>query len=152
MFFQKGGSMLTFARTGLLIASLVFLSACASLNTTKAPDADLSKINTIYVQKLTGEEADIDKLLVSRLNEMGYQATTGKEETPPAQVDAIVTYVDRWMWDLTMYMIRLTVQIRDGSSRAILASAESYRPSLQRKSPEFMVKEVLEKIFQNEQQ
>jgi len=62
-------------------------------------------------------------------------------------VDAIVTYVDRWMWDLTMYMIRLNIQVRDGKSRAILASAESYRPSLERRSTEDMVAETLDAIF-----
>ena len=42
---------------------------------------------------------------------------------------------------------RLSVQIRDGSSGAILASGESMRPSLQRKSPAGMVEEVLTEIW-----
>lgn len=130
-----------------LLAMVALLAACASMKTTKAPDADLSKIKTIYVQKLQGEEADIDKLIVKRLTTMGYLATTGTADAPPQPVDAVITYVDRWMWDITMYMIRLTVQVRDGPSGAILASSESYRPSLERKSPEAMVEEVLNELF-----
>ena len=63
------------------------------------------------------------------------------------EVDGVVTYQDRWMWDITMYMIRLNVQVRDGKSGAILANAEAMRPSLQRKSPEGMVEEVLGALF-----
>jgi hypothetical protein len=44
-------------------------------------------------------------------------------------------------------MIRLNIQVRDGKTRAILASSESYRPSLQRRSKENMVAETLDAIF-----
>jgi hypothetical protein len=62
-------------------------------------------------------------------------------------VDAVVTYQDRWMWDITMYMIKLDIQVHDGKSGAILANGEAMRPSLQRKSPEGMVEEVVGVIF-----
>jgi hypothetical protein len=123
------------------------LAGCANMTTTRSPEADLTKIKTIYVQKLQGEEADIDKLIVARLTAMGYQASSGLPEKPSQPTDATMTYVDNWMWDITMYMIRLTVHLRDGSSGAIIASTESYRPSLQRKSPEAMVEEVLNDLF-----
>ena len=32
--------------------------------------------------------------------------TTG--DKAPARVDALVTYADKWMWDITMYMLELT--------------------------------------------
>lgn len=126
---------------------LLLLAGCANMTTTRSPEADLTKIKTIYVQKLQGEEANIDKLLVERLTAMGYQASSGLPEKPAQPTDATMTYVDNWMWDITMYMIRLTVHLRDGSSGAIIATTESYRPSLQRKSPEAMVEEVLNDLF-----
>jgi hypothetical protein len=39
---------------GLVFLALS-LAACASLQATKAPSADLSKIKTVYVQKLEGD-------------------------------------------------------------------------------------------------
>ena len=123
------------------------LTACASLQATKAPSADLSKIKTIYVQKLEGDGYDVYQVITAQLNARGYKATTGANPEPPEPVDAIVTYVDRWMWDLTMYMIRLDIQVRDGKTRAILANAESFRPSLERRSKEEMVAETLDAIF-----
>jgi len=69
------------------------------------------------------------------------------ERQPAERVDAVVTYQDRWMWDITMYMLKLDVQVHDGNSGAVIASAQAVRPSLQRKSPEGMVQEVLGEIF-----
>jgi hypothetical protein len=131
----------------LILSVAALIVGCANLNSSRAPGADLSKIKTIYVQKLAGEDWGADKLIVTALETRGYQASSGISATPPTPVDATLTYEDKWMWDMTMYMIRLTIQIRDPSSGAIIASAESYRPSLERKSPEFMVNEVLDAIF-----
>jgi hypothetical protein len=139
--------MKTMARfVGLAFLALT-LAACASVQATKAPTADLSKIKTIYVQKLEGDGYNVYQVITAQLNARGFKAATGASADPPEPVDAIVTYVDRWMWDLTMYMIRLNIQVRDGKTRTILANAESYRPSLERRSTEEMVAETLDAIF-----
>lgn len=123
------------------------LCACATVNSAKAPDADLKHLKTFYVARLPADERGIEKLISARLVAMGYQSTFGDAPVPPAPVDAVVTYQDRWMWDITMYMIKLDIQIHDGKSGAILANGEAMRPSLQRKSPEGMVEEVVGVIF-----
>ena len=123
------------------------LSACATLESTKAPDANLKALKSFYVVQETGDDHGIDKLIATRLTGMGYSATCGEAPQPASRVDAIVTYQDRWMWDITMYMIKIDVQLHDGESGAVVAKAQSMRPSLQRKSPESMVQEVLGEIF-----
>ena len=133
-------------RIGMLCATLL-LTACATNKSARAPDANLHNLKTFYVARLPADERGIEKLISSRLSTMGYQCTSGDAQTPPAPVDAIVTYQDRWMWDITMYMIKLDIQIHDGATGAILANGEVMRPSLQRKSPEGMVEETLGVIF-----
>src|SRR5579862_9894070 len=118
---------------------LVLLSACATNNAVKAPDANLTRLKTMYVVRVPEDERGIEKLIAARLNAMGYQSTSGDAPQPATPVDGIVTYQDRWMWDITMYMLKLDIQIHDGASGAILAKGEVLRPSLQRKSPEGMV-------------
>jgi len=125
----------------------VSLAACATLQATKAPSADLSTIKTVYVQKLEGDGNNVYQVITARLMAIGFKATTGASADPPEPVDAIVTYVDRWTWDITPYMVRLNIQVRDCKTRAILASGESYRPSLQRRSVHEMVAETLDAIF-----
>lgn len=125
----------------------VSLAACASVQATKAPSADLSMIKTVYVQKLEGDRYNVYQVITARLMATGFNATTGASADPPEPVGAIVTYVDRWTWDITPYMVRLSIQVRDFKTRAILASGESYRPSLQRRSVQEMVAETLDAIF-----
>ncbi|WP_346287730.1 hypothetical protein [Zoogloea sp.] len=69
---------------------------------------------------------------------------------PPPGVDGIVTYVEKWMWDITMYMLELTVVIRDPQSDFPLATGNSYHTSLTRKSPREMVDEVIGNIYKGQ--
>ena len=131
-------------RLWLIVAAMAFVAGCATQNVSHAPGADVGTIKTFYVQKLAADQRGIDQLFVKQLSAWGYTATAGVEEKPAVPVDAILTYQDRWMWDITMYMLRLNVQIRDGQTGAITANAESYRPSLERIDPPEMVKEVLQ--------
>lgn len=108
------------------------------------PGADLSPLKTVYVEKLTADERGIDQLIASQLTRMGFAVTNS---VTASQVDAIVTYQDRWMWDITMFMVQLSIQVRDGQTKMVLANGQSWRPSLERKSPEEMVEEVLTAIF-----
>ena len=140
------GHMRRLAQLAVLLATTV-LGGCATTNSARAPDADLHKLKTFYVVRVPEDERGIEKLIAQRLVTLGYQCTSGDASTPATAVDAIVTYQDRWMWDITMYMIKLSIQIHDGATGAILASGEVMRPSLQRKSPQGMVEETLGVIF-----
>jgi hypothetical protein len=133
-------------RIGMLLPILI-LAACATSNASRAPDANLGKLKTFYVVHHPEDGNGIEKLIAARLVTMGYQSTSGDAPKPAEPVDAVVTYQDRWMWDITMYMIKLDIQIHDGTSDAILAKGQVMRPSLERKSPEGMVEETLGVIF-----
>jgi hypothetical protein len=123
------------------------LSACATLESAKAPDANIKALKSFYVVQEAGDDHAIDKLIAGRLTGLGFNASYGEAPQPASRVDAIVTYQDRWMWDITMYMLKLDVQLHDGESGAVIAKAQSMRPSLQRKSPDAMVQEVLGEIL-----
>ena len=62
-------------------------------------------------------------------------------------VDVIVTYADRWMWDITMYMIEINIELHDPETNYVFASGKSYRTSLVRKEPDEMVDEVFRDMF-----
>jgi hypothetical protein len=130
------------------VAMLFLTEGCSTvLQATKVPGVDLSRLKTFYVQRLPADERGIEQLIAKELTKTGYVSSFGSEETPSSLVDAIVTYQDKWMWDITMYMLQLSIQIRDGKDRTVLATGQSLRPSLVRKSPEGMVEEVLGEIF-----
>ena len=80
---------------------------------------------------------------------MGFQADSGPGSEIPNDVDAIVTYEDRWFWDLSNYMLQLNIEIRNPKTNYPLAIGESIRTSMARKNPDEMAREVLESIFQS---
>lgn len=131
----------------LLLGLLASTSGCANHATASiTPGADLSKIKSFYL--IPGAEDKDNYLLIkSNLEKRGYAVTTGPEMLPPYKADAVVTYVDKWMWDITMYMLELTITFRDPTNNSPLAVGNSLHSSLTRKSAEEMVDEVLTNIF-----
>ena len=61
--------------------------------------------------------------------------------------DVAVTYADKWVWDITMYMVELSINLRDPKTGFPLATGNSFHTSMSRKSPDEMVDEVLHNIF-----
>lgn len=137
--------------TVCLIATLWFMSGCAINRATASltPGSDLSHVKSFYVVTQPADKNGIDKLIQDQLLKMGYSAATGPEKPGAYQADALVTYQDKWMWDITMYMIELTITLRNPANDFPLATGHSLHTSLTRKSPEEMVEEVLTNIFKS---
>jgi hypothetical protein len=133
----------------VLFAIVALLSGCATaqLHSDIATGTDLQTLKKIYVVRLPKDERGVEKLIAEHLNALGKEATSGEKADAPASVDAIVTYQDKWMWDITMYMIELNVQVRNPKTEISLANGHSLRTSLVRKSPREMVTEVLNDLF-----
>ncbi len=128
---------------------LVLASGCVNTELTADvdPSSDLVGLNTFYVAKFGEDDRGIEAVIAAELNAMGKTATSGVDPKPPFPVDAVVTYQDKWMWDITMYMLELNIDLRDPETNYKFATGRSYRTSLARKSPEEMAAEVLGKIF-----
>jgi hypothetical protein len=122
-------------------------SGCAVNRATGSvdPSTNLSALKTMYVKKIPEEKGGTNELIAEELRTKGVTVTTG--EAAPGNVDAVVTYVDKWMWDMTMYMLELTIVIRDPKTDFPLATGNSYHTSLTRLSPKEMVNEVITNIY-----
>jgi hypothetical protein len=134
-----------------VICALLVVQGCSvnRATATLAPGADMTRIRDVYVVKEAGDDHNIDELMKTQLVKMGYTATNGPELPLPYKTDAVLTYVDKWMWDITMYMLELTIHVRDPETNTSLAVGNSFHTSLSRKPPEAMVEEVLNNIFKN---
>jgi hypothetical protein len=139
------------ATTLFLLTAIFLLSSGCAVNRATAtvdPKTDLSKIKTLSVIPYEPAASEIALLIERKLKSMGYQVTTG--QNTQTEVDAIVTFKDKWMWDITTYMIELTIVIREPKTEYPLATGNSFHTSLTRKSPAEMVEEVLNNIFRRE--
>lgn len=132
-----------------LVATLT--SGCAVNRATANvdPSANLSALKTMYVKRVPADEST-HTLIADKLRSKGVTVTSGTE-APPAGVDAVVTYIDKWMWDITMYMLELTIVIREPKTDFPLATGNSYHTSMTRLSPKEMVNEVVENIYKGAQ-
>ena len=136
-------------RLGIILGLVTSLTAgCAVNRATGSVDAsaNLPALKTMYVKKYPDDNADVNVLIADKLRSKGATVTTGTE-APPSGVDAVVTYVDKWMWDITMYMLELTVTIRDPKTDFPLATGNSFHTSLTRLSPKEMANEVVDNIY-----
>lgn len=126
---------------------LVLLQGCAVNRATATvdPSANLKALKRVHVVQLAEDGYNVNQTIADKLNTMGIQATTSKEKR--TDVDAIVTYWDKWMWDITMYLLELTIVFRDPATDFPLATGNSFHTSLTRLSQKEMVDEVLGNIF-----
>ncbi|MBV8635593.1 MAG: hypothetical protein JO002_13960 [Burkholderiaceae bacterium] len=132
----------------LLMATAAILnSGCAVNRATATADPSLKwdGVKSVHVVKAPEEDGSIQKLIVEKFRSKGFTVTMDPEADPGA--DARVTYKDRWMWDITMYLLELTVVVRDPKSDFPLATGNSLHTSLTRKSPQEMVDEVVNNIL-----
>lgn len=132
-----------------LICAMSVMTGCAvnRASASLTPGTDLSKVKTAYVVKFDKDVHGINDIIAKKLASKGYEVSTGPELPPPYKTDVAVTYTDKWMWDITMYMLELTVNFRDPKSNFPVATGNSLHTSLTRKSPEEMVDEVLNNIL-----
>lgn len=133
----------------VVVAAVVLLSntGCAVNRATATADPSLrwDDFKSLHVKQLEGEDGSVRKLIVEKFRAAGFAVTTDPD--PAGKPDALVTYHDRWMWDLTMYLLELTITLHDPRTDVAVASGNSFHTSLTRKSPKEMVDEVVDNIL-----
>ncbi len=130
----------------LVIFSMIGCSK-AIIKSDSDPSINLAGLKTFYVRKQPLDKRGLEKIIANKLNEFGFQATSGTDSAPPGPVDAVVAYKDRWMWDITMYMLEINIEFRNPESEFVFANGKSYRTSIVREPPEVMIDEVLRDMF-----
>ena len=140
--------MRSIIKLGLLLGLVATLTTGCAVNRATGsvdPSANLSSLKTMYVKQVENDDNTYN-LIAEKLRSKGLTVTTGTG-APTSNVDAVVTYIDKWMWDITMYMLELTITIRDPKTDFPLATGNSYHTSLTRLSPKEMVNEVVDNIY-----
>lgn len=142
--------MIKFSRLCITLGFVTYLTTgCVNQATGSVdPSTNLLTLKTMYVKKLADDNTDTNVFIADKLRSKGVTVTTGAE-VPPSGVDAVVTYIEKWMWDITMYMHQLTVTIRDPKTDFPMASGNSIHGSLTRLSPKEMSNEVVDNIYKD---
>ena len=134
-------------KLSFLLATLgiLLLAGCSSLDTHQA--ADYSHYRRIYVEHRLTDNHRIDELITAELKSRGYDASSGPLTMMPDNTEAILTYADRWQWDFKSYLIDLDVELRANFTDKPLAHGHYHQASAATKSPESVVRTILEPLF-----
>lgn len=134
-----------------LVALAWTQNACVhSSDRVLAPDCGAAKIDrmrSLHVQRHALDDHQLAEDIAAQLRRMGKTATVGGVNSSAGRADGVITYTDKWMWDITMYLLSLDIQLREPGSGAVLATAKTTRTSLVRKSQAEMVGETLDTMF-----
>ena len=112
-------------------------------------DLEIKKIENAIVCKVLLEDFTLTNFqnIKSELEKKGYKVDTGTINNIPNYTDALVTYVDKWMWDFGTYMYELTIFIKNPKTEYPIASGHSLHGSLTRLTPKEMVKEAVSNML-----
>lgn len=107
---------------------LALLAGCSTTQEiTVDAQASAKPIHSIAQVARDGNSVQMDGLLQAAL--IKEQLAVKGTPLPPgiqtaADVDALVSYVDVWRWDLVMYLRQLTIQLHDAASEQLLAQGQ----------------------------
>jgi hypothetical protein len=74
-------------------------------------------------------------------------ASVGISDDMPQGTTILVTYDDRWSWDITMFLIEMTITLRDPVTREAFAIGTSYHTSMSRLNPVEMADEIISNLI-----
>lgn len=132
----------------VVLLVLVFgVLGCTSVQTHRAPNANLGRYHRFFVEHRLSDDHKIDEAIVAELKALGFEASAGPRTMMPQSAEAVVTYVDEWAWDFKSYVIRLVIQINDARSDQLVANGVYEQPSMITKTPPDVVRAVLKSIF-----
>lgn len=132
----------------VLVLPLLLASCVTSLKSERAPGASsIVGKKLFYVERHPEEKWGFHQTIADEMSMMGYKAAAGEPHQAPAGTDAIVTYDDKWYWDLSPYMYQLDLRILDPKDRSLLVKTVNLRTSLARRNPKQMAQEALRETF-----
>jgi hypothetical protein len=115
------------ALLGLVV--LLAASGCASPSSLAGfhlPSEARQKGIVFSVKHQPKDERRLDKAIAAVLQSRGIDAVTD----PEVPADYVVSYVDRWYWDMRMYLVDLRIDVREPENDVLVATGRSYQTSL----------------------
>lgn len=78
-----------------------------------------------FVEPQPKDTRHLDTVVEESLRAHGVTITRDR-----TQADFIVTYEDRWMWDMRMYLRDFSIEVRDAKTEQVVGSGKSHQDSL----------------------
>ncbi len=137
---------------GIIVAAVSALVAGCSASVTGfvVPGERLEPGGAYYIVFTERDDHGLHELLRKELSYYRPDTSSGFADRMPAETDYLVEYDAQWQWDITWYLLVLSVRIYDPATRLMIATASSTRTSGARTAPDKMVAEALAELFSDE--
>jgi hypothetical protein len=113
-------------RLVLAFVALFFVSCSyASLTGFQLPEEDQAG-KRFYVIHQPNDNRRIDHILAQALLTRGFDVASDLSESP----DYVVTYIDKWAWDMRTYLVDFRLDIRDAETNLLVGTGRSFQTSL----------------------
>lgn len=114
----------------LALFLVLTMAACSRTSGLPVAPAAYSNQQVWFVERHPRDGRDLAALIAEALKARGVNATSGPGVQRPGSIDLLVTYEDRWQWDMRMYLLDLRIDVRDPKTLAIVAYGQSFQDSL----------------------
>jgi hypothetical protein len=122
---QAGGRW--FAILGI---SLVLGGCVGSTAGQMTLSTDATRQGVYFVERNATDERDLAAQIAEKMRARGLNATSGTSGQQRPDCTYVVKYVDRWMWDMRMYLSDLRIELRDAKTFSIVGYGQSAQSSL----------------------
>ena len=113
-------------RTVLVLVGLaVLVAACSSVEGRRLIDSARQQDALFFVEHQPKDGRHLEVQIAESLQARGLAITHQRDEA-----DYIVTYQDRWMWDMRMYLRDLSIEVQDAKTNALVGSGRARQDSL----------------------
>ncbi|MDZ7668329.1 MAG: hypothetical protein U5Q16_02525 [Gammaproteobacteria bacterium] len=111
-----------------LTCILLFVTGCVTRLDGQVLDQSL-RDGRYYVERQVNDDRNLNAGIAEELRKRGIDATAGEAADKPDDAAYTVNYIDRWYWDMRMYLIDLRIEVRDRNS-TLVGYGESRQTSL----------------------
>lgn len=138
---------------GMLVRAAVaavalLLAACVGTVSGQLTIPKEVAVKSVYfVERSPKDGRDLASIIVERMKARGLEASTGA--TPPASATYVVSYIDKWQWDMRMYLWDMRIEVRDAKDHSIIGYGESSQSSLKAMGKSFadIIDASLDQLF-----
>ena len=116
-------------RHGALFLVLLGL-ACAGSSATQLPGAARSESALFWVENHGKDERQLEQIIANALEARGLNAGGGELGSRPENADYVVTYTDRWFWDMRTYLGEIKIDVTDVKTGEVVATSRKYQTSM----------------------
>jgi len=112
----------------VLAVSTLWICGCSSIvQSAYYKPVPLASLKSAYIVHATGSTLGCANAAQEALAARGVAVSAGPPQDKPNDVDFFVEVIDRWQWDLAMYLLSLDILFRDNATGELIASGNFHQ-------------------------